>query len=126
MEEQKPGPEQAATEPDFTSVYANNCRLELSVWDLKIFFGQLEQHTGKTTVDWHTAVTIPWMQAKLLEYYLRINRAFQEKHNGPIQIHPSVMPQLPAPPTEEEIKTDPGAMEMYETFKKIHINMFGG
>ena len=30
-------------DPDFTSLYANNIRIERSVWDLKLIFGELDQ-----------------------------------------------------------------------------------
>jgi len=58
---------------DFLPVYANNVLFEPSVWDLKMIFGQLDQSEGKAVVEQHTAVTIPWAQAKVLSYYLQVN-----------------------------------------------------
>jgi len=109
----------------FKSVYSNNFHLETSAWDLKILFGQLEQHTGNGEVDWHTAVTLPWTQAKILVYYLRLNMAYQEKVDGKVCIPRRVVPQPPTPPTEEKLKSDPNAQAMYETYLKIHSEMFG-
>jgi len=87
VEQSKPQPEtKDKYDPD--SVYANNVRFETSVWDLKAVFGQLEQlpPSGELSVDWHTAVTMPWLVAKLLIYYLRINVAAYELANGCIKV----------------------------------------
>jgi hypothetical protein len=118
--------EQAANKPglDFESVYANNSLLESSVWDLKIMFGQLEQHTGNAKVDWHTAVTMPWMQAKVLCYYLRVNLAFHEMVSGPLKIHPNVAPPVPEPPAAEQCESDPKAQRLHEIIGRIHTEMF--
>jgi hypothetical protein len=136
----EPTPEQAATfialltkaleakaEPQkaYDEVYANNFHFEPSAWDLKILCGQLEQHTGKTTVDWHTALTIPWPQAKILAYYLRSQAAWIELQNGPITIPSSVMPVEPKPPTGE-FENDPLLNAFHEALKKIYAEMFGG
>ena len=53
-------------------VYANNVRFEMTAWDLRVLFGQLASTTisGEPGVDWHTDVTIPWIQAKLMHFYL--------------------------------------------------------
>src|SRR5258708_3692666 len=72
------------TKENRSVAYANNARFESSVWDFKIFFGQLQKDAGN--VDWHTVVTIPWLQAKLLLYFLRINVAFHEIDNGQLRI----------------------------------------
>jgi hypothetical protein len=108
---------------DFESVYANNSNFEPSVWDLKIIFGQLEQHTGNAEVDWHTAVTMPWMQAKLLCYYLRVNLAIHEAQNGPISVHRNVIPILQPPVAGAA--SDTNAQQVYEIITKIHAEVFG-
>jgi len=120
-----PAPVTGLEEAEFDSVYANNARMELSVWDLKMFFGQLEQHTGKATINWHTAVTMPWIQAKILLYFLRANIAFQEIHTGRINIPDSIVPPLFDSPTDEAVAADPKAMEFYEACKKLREEMFG-
>lgn len=73
--------------------YANNHFVETSIWDLKIFFGQWYQNPG---VDWHTAVTLPWAQAKLLAYFLNINVAIYEHQHGRIDLPEQAWPKSPA------------------------------
>lgn len=75
------------------SEYANNTFCEPSLWDLKVFFGQWYQ--SENSVDWHTAVTLPWPQIKLLIYFLRINLAIFEVQNGTVKIPEMAMPTLP-------------------------------
>jgi hypothetical protein len=105
-------------------VYADNAFFETSVWDLKVIFGQLEQHTGKVNIDWHTAVTMPWLQAKLLSYYLRVNLAAYELAHGNIKVPSNVQPPTPEPPQEEPVASDPTASALYEAAKRLHAEMF--
>lgn len=70
MEETKPEVEANGTE-ELTSDYANNTFLQPTIWDLKVLFGELTAQ-GKG-IEWHTAITIPWAQAKLFSYYLQLN-----------------------------------------------------
>jgi hypothetical protein len=107
------------------TVYANNFRLELSAWDLKILFGQIEQHTGSNEIDWHTAVTIPWSQVKILDYFLRTNIVYRERLDGEITIPARVIPAPPVAPTEEQVKANPKILELHEAYKKIHAEIFG-
>ena len=108
----------------FEEVYSNNFHFELSAWDLKILFGQLEQHAGQGEVDWRTAITLGWAQAKILEYYLRANIAYREKLDGKIIVPRRVVPGL-TEPTEEAKKSDPNAQALYEAYLKIHREVFG-
>jgi hypothetical protein len=107
---------------DYSSVYANNSHFEASVWDLKIIFGELEQHTGKSLVDWHTAVTMPWAQAKVLVYYLRTNITFHESTQQAIHVPTAVVPTKPEPPPEQ--LDTPVTRAFYEAALKIHEEMF--
>jgi hypothetical protein len=125
MDEQKPKPRIESFD-HLESAYANNSRFETSVWDLKILFGQLEQHSGSAVIDWHTAVTIPWMHAKVLIYFMRVNMVFHELGpSGTIKVHPNVKPPKPVPPSEQEKKDTPGAEEIYKAITKLHAEMFG-
>lgn len=108
----------------FATVYANNFNFEPSVWDLKVILGQLEQHTGSAIVDWHTAVTIPWIQVKLVAYYLRIQATWYEAANGRINIPAFAMPKPPEPPAGGT-ENDPIAVAWHEAAKKIYSEMFG-
>jgi len=109
-------------EDDFKAVYANNFQFEASVWDLKIMLGQLERHTGSTLVNWHTAVTIPWLQVRLVAYFLLINLAIHEQENGRVNIPVRVMPKAPEPPSGDQAN-DPSAIAFYEACKKIYEEM---
>jgi hypothetical protein len=111
---------------DITHIYANSSFFEVSGWDLKIFFGQLDQRPIKNEVDWHTAITVPWTQARVLEYYLRANVVFYEKKFGPINMPAQLTPPAPIEPTKEQIESDPQAIELWKTYKNIHEEMFGG
>ena len=78
--------------------YANNVVFQASVWDLTVIFGQLglpAPGVEKLPVDWNTAVTIPWAQAKLGLFQLFLQVAVHEAENGPIRIHPNVLPERP-------------------------------
>jgi hypothetical protein len=109
-----------------TQLYANSTSFEVSGWDLKIFFGQLDLRPPKSDTDWHTAMTIPWMQARIMEYYLRANIVFYEKKYGPIALPPQLRPPAPPEPTKEQLKADPLAVELWQAYKKIYDEMFGG
>ena len=85
----------------YDSLYANNIQFEPSLWDLKLIFGQLDQSDG-TKVAQHTAITIPWMQAKLLAYFLEVNLAVHETDYGYIRLPPTVIPQAFDPSTVTE------------------------
>ena len=124
MEQKTPNPKPSQTD-SFDEVYANNSRFEPSVWDLKLIFGQLAQHEAGPGEDWHTAVTVPWIQAKLLSYYLRLNLAYHEHQHGPFNVPSAVSPQLVDPPTEEQLRSDPKLLELYKVHKRIHEEMFG-
>jgi hypothetical protein len=108
----------------FKTAYANNFHFEQSAWDLKIIFGQLEQHTGTSEIDWHTAITIPWLQVKLVAYFLRLQAAWNEMQNGYVAIPASVMPKEPEMPVGE-LANIPVNVAWYEVSKKIYKEMFG-
>jgi hypothetical protein len=96
---------------NFESLYANNIQFEASEWDLKILFGELDLRGGKVAVEQHTAMNIPWVQAKLLLFYLGVQVAINEKINGPIRIPKTVLPPEP-PPLPEQFKDNPLALEL--------------
>ncbi|MCX6636366.1 MAG: DUF3467 domain-containing protein [Acidobacteria bacterium] len=110
-------------EPDFDDVYANNSRFEISAWDLKIHFGQLDQSSGQATVDWNTAITVPWTQAKLLSYFLQLNIAIYEAENGKIQLPRGIVPPPPEPPVGE-LAENPAANAVFKLAQKLHQEIF--
>lgn len=100
---------------DVVPMYANNVRFEMSAWDLRIFFGQLVSG-GEAEVDYHTDVTIPWAQAKLMHLYLGINIMLYEHQNGRIPVPKSVLPAiLPSPPEG----ADTSSPESIETLQQV-------
>jgi hypothetical protein len=99
--------------------YANNIYYESSSWDLKLIFGQLDQSEGKVRVVQHSAITVPWAQAKLMVYWLKGQLEAHELVNGKVHIPPPVIPP-PLPPLTEEIKkSDPNAEAVYAIFNRL-------
>jgi hypothetical protein len=70
-------------------------------------------------------MTIPWMQARVMEYYLRANIVFYEKKFGPINLPSQLRPPVPPEPTKEQIEADPKAIELWQAYKRILDEMFG-
>jgi hypothetical protein len=103
---------------NFISAYANNFYLESSAWDLKIIFGQLDQSSTPNVIKQNVAITLPWAQAKLLLYYLRIHVAAEEVADGKIHIRPDLIPPEVSPPTPEQAN-DPKLESLFEIVKKL-------
>ncbi len=103
---------------NFTSVYANNALFQPSAWDLKIIFGQLDQASGKDIVKQQVAVTIPWAQAKLALYYLRLQVEAMEIQSGKIPIRGDLIPPEPPPLTPEQ-EGIPGSKKILEIIQKL-------
>lgn len=104
---------------DFVTSYANHVFLEASFWDLKLIFGQLDQSVEPLAVAQHTAVTLPWAQAKILSHLLRVQLVAHEMTNGKISLPKNILPSEVEPPTEKMLKEEPHAQRMYEEFKKL-------
>ncbi len=103
---------------DFISRYANNVFLESSAWDLKMIFGELDQSKVPNKVERRVAVTIPWAQAKLLMFYLRVHIKAEEMQDGKIHIRPDLRPTESPALTEEQAK-DAKFVEFYEFVKRL-------
>lgn len=103
---------------DFVSLYANNVQFEMSVWDLKLIFGQLDQREGKAAIEQHTSVTVPWFQAKLMSFFLQANVIAYEAEHGRIRIPAAVIPpDLPPLPPEQE--NNPQAQAVRERIRQL-------
>ncbi len=99
--------------------YANNAYYESSAWDLKIVFGQLDQPVGSPAViRQNIAITIPWAQAKLLAYFVRLHVEANEIQNGKVAIRSDLLPPAPPPLTKEQEK-DPAARKLFELATKL-------
>ena len=110
----------SAFSEDFSSAYANQVRFEPSSWDLKFVFGQLDQGSGAPSTEWHTAMTIPWAQAKLGLYFLQVHVAVYEHVFGKIAIPWDGIPPPPVPPTDEEAEQNPNKRAAYEIMQKLY------
>jgi hypothetical protein len=108
---------------ELTTEYANNSYFEPTIWDLKILFGEFSARLSG--VDWHTSITVPWPQAKLMAYYLTINVAFHEITDGPVTIPQAVMPP-PPPPVPESDKDNPVSQAMYAFASAFHQKLISG
>jgi Protein of unknown function (DUF3467) len=104
--------------PNFVSSYANSAIFEASAWDLKIIFGQLDQSPGSVEVKQHLAVTIPWAQAKLALYWLRVQVEAMELQSGKIPIRRDLVPPEPPQLTAEQ-ENDPQAKQLRDLVVKI-------
>jgi Protein of unknown function (DUF3467) len=89
-------------EEDFSSLYANNVSYEASVYDLKLLFGQSD--LSRNRVELHTAMTIPWLQAKLMAHYIQMNVAVYEAENGKIKIPARMHPPELSTDFSEELQ----------------------
>lgn len=101
---------------DFSFEYANNIQFETNAFDLKLVFGQLDHSTSQ--VEQHTAITVSWLQSKLMLYYLTLNVAGYELQYGKISIPPDVMPANVPPLTPEQEK-DPRYVKLYDLFRRL-------
>jgi hypothetical protein len=98
---------------DLTTDYANNVAFETTVWDLKLIFGEYsDQDKG---VEWHTSMTIPWAQAKVMQYYLQINLEAYEQQHGKIKVPSPMLPPEPPPPPDPN---DPATKAFYEIVRR--------
>jgi hypothetical protein len=98
--------------------YTNNVFYEASSWDLKLIFGQLDQHEGGVKIIQHSAITVPWPLVKIMIYWLKGHVEAHELVNGKIHIPPTVIP-IPAVLTEEVKKSDPNAEAVYAIFNRL-------
>jgi hypothetical protein len=103
---------------NYENWYSNNVQYQQSEWDLKFIFGQLDWRDDRFVVEQHTAVTVAWIQAKLILYYLSIQVGVYELSHGKIPIPPGAMPPEPPPPTGEQAN-DPFVNQMHEYMKKM-------
>lgn len=100
--------------PDFQSLYANNVQFQPNEIDLKLLFGEID--TSKMVVEHHTAITMTWLQAKLLLHFLGMQVHVYEMTHGRIRGSPAVYPAEPQPPTGE-LAGDRTALKIFEYMK---------
>ncbi len=104
---------------DFTTRYANNLYFESTAWDMKITFGHVEQATGPIIIKHDFAVTIPWPQAKLALFWLRLHVETAEAEVATkIPIRKDLIPvELPKPDAGQE--DDPRMERFREIYDRL-------
>ncbi len=90
---------------DYESLYANSVYFQPSEWDLKLTFGELDNDPkdGSMFVEQHTAISVPWLQAKLMSYYLTLQIGAYEMSHGEIIVPEALVPS--------EVSLDPNSDE---------------
>lgn len=102
--------------------YANNTFFNPSRWDLTIVFGQLSARIPNQSiseVEWHTAITMPWTQAKIAAYFFLVNLMLQEAEV------PITMPPALVPPRPEYDGDDQRRRALYANLQSLHDEFFG-
>lgn len=105
---------------DFSSLYANNVRFESSIWGLRMVFGELDQSAeeGKQVVEFHTAISVPWIQVKLMIFYLQCHLISHELETEKVKVPGGVVPpELPVLTKEQE--NNPILKATLEQYRKI-------
>jgi hypothetical protein len=112
---------------DFISRYANNVHFEISVWDLKLLFSELQQPPGEPAfIQQHTAITLPWVQVKLLTLLLQVNITAHETANGKIIVPTSLLPPVSPPgPEITEPQTRAVLESMFNKFQELIAELNG-
>jgi hypothetical protein len=111
-------PVEAVRLEEFISRYSNHIQFSGTPSDLKIIFGQLDQRDNKMISGQHTAMTLAWVHAKLLSYFLRATIAFYEETNGKIKLPADLLPAAP-PPLPPELEKNPQARAGKEAAHKL-------
>ena len=123
----KPEPQPEEAQP--FREYANNAFFDPTIWDLTVTFGQLGVRlpdNNSAGVDWGTAVTLPWGQAKLTAYYFLANLIIHENQNGEVIVPDGFLPKLLPPPLaapSEDVGVEERAK--YEKLCRLRELMFG-
>ncbi len=109
---------------DLLAEYANGVYIDPSVWDVTLIFGKnsprVPGHAQDQSMDWSSAITVPWSQAKLMAYFLLINIAVHEDANGEIALPPAFLPPRPPIPNVSVSEA------LQEKLGDIHDRVIGG
>ncbi|MGB8412389.1 MAG: hypothetical protein WCE23_06140 [Candidatus Binatus sp.] len=107
--------------PNFTNFYANNIYYESTAWDMKFTFGHVDQATAPVVVKNDIAVTIPWPQAKLALFWLRLHVELAEAEVGvKIPIRKDLLPaELPENFPEPAQESDPKLKLFRDVYNKL-------
>ena len=84
-----------------------------------MIFGILDQSgQNQLRVEQHTAMIIPWAQAKLLVYFIQLQIGAYEFQNGKISIPKTLLPPEVPDPTEEQ-KQIPGNEQLFNMIRAL-------
>ncbi|HWR16731.1 MAG TPA: DUF3467 domain-containing protein [Terriglobales bacterium] len=88
--------------PDFKSFYANNVRFESTVFDLRLFFGELDHREDESwIISQKASVVMAWSQAKIAALFLLVNVMAHEQQNGPVDLPANLLPPWLLPEDSE-------------------------
>jgi hypothetical protein len=114
---QAPKTTRAEHTEDFFSAYANNIKLESTVYDLRLVFGETDLSSGTEITKQHTAITLPWPLVKVALYYLQVNLAVHELTVGKVIVPPTQIP-VPASEVPPAMANDPMAHKVKDLVAK--------
>ena len=107
---------------DYESLYANSVYFQPSEWDLKLTFGEVDNDPtdNSTFVEQHTAISVPWLQAKLMSYFLTLQLGVYEMTHGEIIVPASLMP----PEYSSDTTSDEATKEIQAFIEKTRKEFF--
>jgi hypothetical protein len=120
---QQPPKPSASRVPNFFELYANNVNFESNVWDLNVIFALLDQSPDTPPFKQLGSVHLPWMQAKIMAYFLCLNIAFHETSNGTITVPQSIAPPDIDKFIAEKFPDDSNAKAMGERINRIRAEL---
>ncbi len=100
---------------DYRETYANSIILEQTAWDLKMTFGMLDG----AAVNQNLGISIPWPQAKLMLFWLRLQVESAEATVGvKIPLRSDILPPEPSVLTPEQ-EADPTIRRFQDLYVKL-------
>jgi len=76
---------------------------------------------NKPFIEQHTSIAVPWLQAKLMSYFLTLQVGVYEIQHGSIVVPPALMPPSVDLPTDQ----DPTQKSVYEYIAQKREQFFG-
>jgi hypothetical protein len=116
-----PATEQPSVEwsTEFRAYYSNNVNYESTAWDMKLTFGHIERATAPVLVKNDCSVTIPWPQAKLALFWLRLHVEMAEAEiAGKIPIRKDLLPPE-LPEQTPEVLEEPNMQRFREVYERL-------
>lgn len=133
MADEKPTPSRPPLKwvrtEQFDEKHANNVRVDSSVWGVSLMFGTLDQGSPDPdlyppSVKFHTHVSMPWVQAKIMLYHMYMTMMFHDVSETQVVVPDAVLPAklidlIP------EIKDRSMGPQLLELDAKIRKDLFG-